>query len=125
MVHSAEDYEAAVEASQILFSNHAGETLRKIDEATLLAVMEGVPQFEIPRSAINDGAKLADLLTETAAVFPSKGEMRKMVQGGGVSINKEKITDAYAPANSDMLLNGKYILVQRGKKNYYLLRVTD
>ena len=93
MVHSAEDYEAAVEASQILFSNHAGETLRKIDEATLLAVMEGVPQFEVPRSAINEGVKLADLLTETAPVFPSKGEMRKMVQGGGVSINKEKISD--------------------------------
>ncbi|MDE5989640.1 MAG: tyrosine--tRNA ligase [Duncaniella sp.] len=125
MVHSAEDYEAAVEASQILFSNHAGETLRKIDEATLLAVMEGVPQFEVPRSAISEGMKLADLLTETAAVFPSKGEMRKMVQGGGVSINKEKISDPYAPVTADMLLNDKYILVQRGKKNYFLLHVTD
>lgn len=125
MVHSAEDYEAAVEASQILFSNHAGETLRKIDEATLLAVMEGVPQFEVPRSAINEGVKLADLLTETAPVFPSKGEMRKMVQGGGVSINKEKISDPYAPVSADMLLNDKYILVQRGKKNYFLLHVTD
>ena len=118
MVHSAADYEAAVEASQILFSNHAGETLRKIDEATLLAVMEGVPQFEVPRSAISEGVKLVDLLTETAAVFPSKGEMRKMVQGGGVSINKEKISDPYAPVTADMLLNDKYILVQRGKKNY-------
>lgn len=125
MVHSADDYEAAVEASQILFSNHAGETLRKIDEATLLAVMEGVPQFEVPRSAINEGVKLADLLTETAPVFPSKGEMRKMVQGGGVSINKEKISDPYAPVSADMLLNDKYILVQRGKKNYFLLHVTD
>lgn len=125
MVHSAEDYEAAVEASQILFSNHAGETLRKIDEATLLAVMEGVPQFEVPRSAIDEGMKLADLLTDVAAVFPSKGEMRKMVQGGGVSINKEKISDAYAPVSADMLLNNKYILVQRGKKNYFLLHVTD
>ncbi|MDE5905941.1 tyrosine--tRNA ligase [Duncaniella sp.] len=125
MVHSAADYEAAVEASQILFSNHAGETLRKIDEATLLAVMEGVPQFEVPRSAINEGVKLADLLTETAAVFPSKGEMRKMVQGGGVSINKEKISDPYAPVSADMLLNDKYILVQRGKKNYFLLHVAD
>ncbi len=125
MVHSAEDYEAAVEASQILFSNHAGETLRKIDEATLLAVMEGVPQFEVPRSAINEGVKLADLLTDIAPVFPSKGEMRKMVQGGGVSINKEKISDAYAAAGPEMLLNDKYILVQRGKKNYFLLHVTD
>ena len=125
MVHSAEEYEAAVEASQILFSNHAGETLRKIDEVTLLAVMEGVPQFDVPRSAIADGVKLADLLTDIAAVFPSKGEMRKMVQGGGVSINKEKISDAYAPVSADMLLNDKYILVQRGKKNYFLLRVVD
>ena len=125
MVHSAADYEAAVEASQILFSNHAGETLRKIDEATLLAVMEGVPQFEVPRSALSEGVKLVDLLTETAAVFPSKGEMRKMVQGGGVSINKEKISDPYAPVTADMLLNDKYILVQRGKKNYFLLHVAD
>ncbi|MBO5457067.1 MAG: tyrosine--tRNA ligase [Muribaculaceae bacterium] len=123
MVHSAEDYEMAVEASQILFSNKAGETLRKIDEQTLLAVMEGVPQFEVPRSAIEEGMKLADLLTDVAPVFPSKGEMRKMVQGGGVSINKEKIADAYAPATPDMLLNDKYILVQRGKKNYFLLKV--
>ena len=123
MVHSAEDYEMAVEASQILFSNKAGETLRKIDEQTLLAVMEGVPQFEVPRSAIEEGMKLADLLTDVAPVFPSKGEMRKMVQGGGVSINKEKIADAYVPATPDMLLNDKYILVQRGKKNYFLLKV--
>lgn len=125
MVHSAEDYEAAVEASQILFSNKAGETLRKIDEATLLAVMEGVPQFEVKRSAIAEGVKLADLLTDLAPVFPSKGEMRKMVQGGGVSINKEKIADPYAPATVDMLLNDKYILVQRGKKNYFLLHAID
>ena len=125
MVHSAEDYEMAVEASQILFSNKAGETLRKIDESTLLAVMEGVPQFEVSRSLITEGVKLADLLTDHAAVFPSKGEMRKMVQGGGVSINKEKISDPYAPATEDMLLNGRYILVQRGKKNYFLIKVTE
>ena len=125
MVHSAADYEAAVEASQILFSNKAGEILHKIDEATLLAVMEGVPQHNVPRSAIEEGIKLADLLTEVAPVFASKGEMRKMVQGGGVSINKEKITDPYAPADASMLIAGKYILVQRGKKNYYLLIVND
>ena len=74
---------------------------------------------------ITDGVKLADLLTDHAAVFPSKGEMRKMVQGGGVSVNKEKISDAYAPVSADMLLNDKYILVQRGKKNYFLLKVVD
>ncbi len=123
MVHSREDYEAAVEASQILFSNKAADILRKIDEATLLAVMEGVPRFEVERADIEAGVKIADLLTDKAAVFPSKGELRKMVQGGGVSINKEKITDAYAPVSTDMLLNDRYILVQRGKKNYYLLTV--
>ncbi|MCM1164223.1 MAG: tyrosine--tRNA ligase [Muribaculaceae bacterium] len=125
MVHSEEDYQMAVEASQILFSNKAGDTLRKLDEATLLAVMEGVPQFNIPRKAIDEGMKLADLLTEAAPVFPSKGEMRKLVQGGGVSINKEKISDPYMAADPLMLLNGKYILVQRGKKNYNLLIVND
>lgn len=121
MVHSRQDYEAAVEASQILFSNKAGDILRRIDEDTLLAVMEGVPRFEIERADIEAGIKLADLLTDKAPVFPSKGEMRKMTQGGGVSVNKEKISDPYAPASTDMLLDGKYILVQRGKKNYYLL----
>ncbi len=121
MVHSAEDYEAAVEASQILFSNKASETLRKIDEDTLLAVFEGVPQFEIEKADIEAGIKLADLLTEKAAVFPSKGELRKLAQQGGLSINKEKIVDVYADASVDMLLNNKYILVQKGKKNYFLL----
>lgn len=123
MVHSAQDYEAAVEASQILFSNKAAETLRKIDEDTLLAVFEGVPTFEVSRQDIEEGIKLADLLVDRAAVFPSKGEMRKLAQQGGLSINKEKVSDAYAPASTDMLLNGKYILIQKGKKNYFLLVV--
>ena len=94
MVHSAQDYEAAVEASQILFSNKAAETLRKIDEDTLLAVFEGVPTFEVGRQDIEEGIKLADLLVDRAAVFPSKGEMRKLAQQGGLSINKEKVSDA-------------------------------
>ena len=121
MVHSAEEYEAAVEASQILFSNKASETLRKIDEATLLAVFEGVPTFEVEKADIEAGIKIADLLTEKANVFPSKGELRKLAQQGGVSINKEKIADVYTDATVDMLLNNKYILVQKGKKNYFLL----
>ncbi len=125
MVHSEADYTAAVEASSILFSNKAGEALRTIDEATLLDVFEGVPRFEIYRSVIDDGMKLADLFTDAAAVFPSKGEFRKLVQGGGVSVNKEKVTDPYMPVSSGMLLNNKYILVQKGKKNYYLLHVKD
>ncbi|MDE6311829.1 MAG: tyrosine--tRNA ligase [Muribaculaceae bacterium] len=123
MVHSAEDYEKAVEASQILFSNKAGETLHKLDEHTLLDVFEGVPTFEVSRQDIESGIRMADLLTDKAAVFPSKGEFRKMVQGGGVSVNKEKLTDPNAEASTDLLLNDRYIIVQRGKKNYYLLIV--
>lgn len=123
MVHSEADYEAAVEASQILFSNSAADTLHKIDEATLLAVFEGVPTFEVSRQEIADGIRLADLLTDRANVFPSKGEFRKMTQQGALSINKEKVTDANASADLSMLLNDKFILVQRGKKNYFLLIV--
>ncbi|MBO4943565.1 MAG: tyrosine--tRNA ligase [Muribaculaceae bacterium] len=123
MVHSAEDLRAAQEASQILFSNNTADALHRLDESTLLDVFEGVPQFEVDRSDIEAGIRLADLLTEKAAVFPSKGEMRKLVQGGGVSINKEKLTDPQAVASVDMLLADRYILVQKGKKNYFLLIV--
>lgn len=121
MVHSEADYEAAVEASQILFSNKASGILHKIDESTLLSVFEGVPQFEVPMSVISGGIPLIDLVTEHAAIFPSKGEMRKLTQGGGVSLNKEKVTDPNIIINEPHLLNGKYILAQKGKKNYYLI----
>lgn len=121
MVHSAADYEMAVEASQILFSNKANVILHKIDESTLLSVFEGVPQFEISKAKLEEGIPAISLLTDEAAVFPSKGEMKKMTQGGGVSINKEKLTDQNATISTADLLNGKYILAQRGKKNYYLL----
>jgi tyrosyl-tRNA synthetase len=121
MVHSEEDYKAAVEASNILFGNATSDTLKKIDEETLLSVFEGVPQFEISRDEWSEGIKAIDLFTDKAAVFPSKGEMRKLVQSGGVSINKEKLTAYDAVITIDYLLNGKYLLVQRGKKNYYLL----
>ena len=123
MVHSEKDYEMAVEASQILFSNKAQDVLHRIDEDTLLAVFEGVPQFEVSRDLIEAGTPLINLLVENAAVFPSKGEMRKLTQGGGVSINKEKLADPNTPVSTSMLLNDKYILAQRGKKNYYLIIV--
>jgi tyrosyl-tRNA synthetase len=124
MVHSEEAYQAAVDASNILFGNATSDALKKLDEETLLAVFEGVPQFEVSRPLLSgEGAKAVDLLTEQAAVFPSKGEMRKLVQGGGVSLNKEKLEAPDRLITTADLLNEKYLLVQRGKKNYYLLIV--
>ena len=123
MVHSEEDYNAAVEASNILFGNATSDALRRLDEATLLDVFNGVPQFEVSRDAISAGIKLLDLCTEKAAVFPSKGEMRKLIQSGGVSLNKEKVTDIDMIINAEHLLDEKYLLVQKGKKNYFLLIV--
>ncbi len=121
MVHSEAEYDAAVEASNILFGNATSEALKKLDERTLLAVFEGVPQFTIAVSELKEGVKAVDLFTEKAAIFPSKGEMRKLVQGGGVSLNKEKLETFDRDITTADLLNGKYLLVQRGKKNYYLV----
>jgi tyrosyl-tRNA synthetase len=121
MVHSEEDYQAAVEASNILFGNSTSEALRKLDEETLLAVFDGVPQFKISKGVLDSGIKAIDLLTDTAPVFPSKGEMRKLVQSGGLSLNKEKLENQDELLDSSKLLNNKYLLVQKGKKNYYLL----
>lgn len=121
MVHSREDYDAAVEASNILFGNATSEALRKLDEETLLSVFDGVPQFEVEKADIAGGLKAIELFTDKAAIFPSKGEMRKLVAGGGVSVNKEKLADQDKLIDESMLLNGKYLLVQRGKKNYYLV----
>jgi tyrosyl-tRNA synthetase len=121
MVHSEEDYNAAIEASNILFGNATSEALKKLDEETLLAVFEGVPQFKVTKSVFEVGAKAIDLLVDNAAVFPSKGEMRKMVQAGGVSLNKEKLESQDEVIGISSLLNGKYLLAQKGKKNYYLI----
>ncbi|MBR1542927.1 MAG: tyrosine--tRNA ligase [Bacteroidaceae bacterium] len=121
MVHSEEDYNAAVEASGILFGNNTHDALMKLDEDTLLAVFEGVPQFEVSRSLFTEGVKAVDLFAEHSQVFASKGEMRKLVQGGGVSMNKQKLTAFDQLVTEADLLNGKYLLVQRGKKNYFLL----
>lgn len=121
MVHSREDLDMAVEASSILFGGSTAEALRKLDEETLLSVFEGVPHFEVEADALS--GKLIDLLTEKAPVFSSKGEMRKMVQNGGVFVNKSKIPSADEIFDSSMLLNGKHLLVQKGKKNYFLITV--
>ncbi|WP_299578792.1 tyrosine--tRNA ligase [uncultured Sunxiuqinia sp.] len=121
MVHSREDYEMAVEASQILFGRGTAENLKKLDEQTFLAVFEGVPQFVVSKAELAAGINVVDLLADTAAVFPSKGELRRTIKGNGLSINKDKITDQELSVNEDYLIGDKYILVQKGKKNYYLL----
>lgn len=121
MVHSREDFDAAVEASNILFGNATSEALKKLDEDTLLSVFEGVPQFNVSLNELKSGVKAIELLTDKASVFPSKGEMRKMVQSGGVGLNKEKLADQDAVISDADLLNNRYLLVQKGKKNYFLL----
>ena len=123
LVHGEEEYNKAVEASGILFGNASTEALRSLDEDTLLAVFDGVPQFEVSREALAEGVKAVDLTTDLAAIFASKGEMRKLVQGGGVSVNKEKLAAFDQVMTTENLLNDKYILVQKGKKNYYLIIV--
>ena len=122
MVHSREDYEAAVEASSILFGKSTKESLAKLDEQTLLDVFAGVPQFTFDRALLEgEGVKAVDLTAEHTQCFASKGEMRKLTQGGGVSINKEKLSAFDRAISTDDLLDNKYLLVQQGKKKYFLL----
>lgn len=122
LVHGQEAYQTAVEASNLLFGKATKENLLKLDEATLLSVFEGVPQYELSKDQVI-GAKAIDILAGITDCFPSKGEFRKMVKGGGVSVNKEKITDSEITFSEADLLDGKYILAQKGKKNYYLIIV--
>ena len=121
MVHSEADYQAAVDASNILFGNATAEALHRLDEDTFLSVFEGVPQFEVSRDILSQGVKAVDLFAEHTKIFSSKGEMRKLTQGGGVSMNKEKLAAFDKEITSTDLLNDKYLLVQRGKKNYFLI----
>lgn len=122
MVHSVEDLELAKEASVILFGKGTKESLAKFDDATLLSIFEGVPQFKVSKDIL--GQTAVDIFTsDDAKVFASKGEMRKLVQGGGVSLNKEKLQSFDQVITESDLLNSKYLLVQRGKKNYYLITV--
>lgn len=122
MVHSRDDYEAAVEASSILFGKSTKESLTKLDEQTLLDVFAGVPQFTFDRSLLEgEGVKAVDLTVEHTQCFASKGEMRKLTQGGGVSINKEKLSSFDRTISTADLLDDKYLLVQQGKKKYFLL----
>ena len=124
MVHSREEYDAAVEASQILFGKGTNDSLRKMTEATFLSVFEGVPVSELKREIINSGVSVADLCAVHTQIFPSKGELKRIILGGGLSINKRKIDNAEMIIDSGFLLNNKFLLVQKGKKNYFLIRVT-
>lgn len=121
MVHSVEAFHAAVEASEILFGKGTEETLKKLDEETFLSVFEGVPQFTVPQGDLEAGINVIDLLAERTEVFPSKGEARRTLAGGGISINKVKLESPEHMVQASKLISGKYLLVQKGKKNYYLL----
>ncbi len=120
-VHSQKDYEAAIEASGILFGTGTADSLKKLSEDDLLSVFEGVPQFDIPRTTLESGINVIDFLADHTKVFPSRGEARKMLQGGGVFINKEKIVETELMINMNHVIKEKYILAQKGKKNYYLI----
>lgn len=119
-VHSQEDYDAAVNASEILFGKGTAENLASLSEKMFLALFDGVPQFEVPASVIENGCGIIDFLAEHTQVFASKGEARRMLKDNGVSINKNKVKDDFF-VTKDALMNGKYILVQKGKKNYYII----
>ena len=121
MVHGEEEYNSAVEASEILFGKATTESLKKIREDIFLSVFEGVPQFEAESNSPD--TNVLDFLVEETGVFPSKGELRRLIKGGGISINKEKITDESLVIGKEHFLNGKYILIQKGKKNYFLVKV--
>lgn len=119
--HSEEAYETAVKTSEFLFGNGSLEFLAKLDHESVLDVFDGVPQFTISKEALNAGINILDLLASNTAVFPSKGEAKKMLQGGGVSLNKEKLNNLELVVNSENLINNKYLVAQKGKKNYFLI----
>jgi tyrosyl-tRNA synthetase len=121
-VHGRDEFEAAVEASAILFGKATTDALKRLDERTLLAVFDGVPQFDVERARVEAGMGIIEFLAVETRVFNSNGEARRMLKDNGVSINKEKVKDSYEIGNKD-LLNDTYILAQKGKKNYFLIKV--
>ncbi len=123
MVHSREEYEAAVEASNILFGRGTKEQLQKLSAKMVASVFEGVPQFELEGSKLDEGLKLIDLLTDETDILPSKGEMRKLVKANGLSLNKEKVADSEMLVTKAELIAERYLLVQKGKKNYFLITI--
>jgi tyrosyl-tRNA synthetase len=123
MVHSEEDFKVAEDASQILFGAGTAETLAKLDEATFLSVFEGVPVYDVAVDAIAGGINILELTSVNTAIFPSKGEARRTLEGGGLSINKNKVLGIDFIVNNSHLINNKYLLVQKGKKNYFIVKV--
>jgi len=121
MVHNRDEYNSAVSASDILFGKIDDSKIYTLTEQTILSVFEGVPQFIVSKSTINSGVSVVDLLTDFAAVFPSKAEIRRTIQGNGLSINKQKFNDIAGIINSNNLISSKFIIIQKGKKEYYLL----
>jgi len=119
MVHSEEDYQAAIDASEILFGKATAESLSNIREDMFLSVFEGVPRFELDQA--RGSASIMEILSSDTSVFNSKGELRRLVQGGGLMINKKKVTDPENHLNLNDFINGKYLIVQKGKKNYFLI----
>ena len=120
MVHSEEDYNVAVEASNVLFGSGSIDTIKKLDDNTILSVFDGVPTFKINKETLIEGIRLTDLSVEKLSIFKSKGDLRKLIKNGGISINKEKICDDIV-VNTNNLINDKFLLVQQGKKNYNLI----
>ena len=121
MVHGRDEYDKAVEASQILFGNATAESLARLDKETFLSVFEGVPTYEIGRAKLETGVPVVELLATETAAFPSKGELRRTIKGNGLSLNKAKLTDQEYLVTGADLINGSYILIQKGKKNYYII----
>ena len=120
MCHGQQAYDNAVAASQMLFGGNS-EALKKLDERTFLAVFGDVPSFDLPKAELP--CNVLDLLAVKTGILPSKGEARKMVQGGGVAINKDKVADINAEVTEADIVNGHYILAQKGKKNYFIINV--
>ena len=121
MVHDEDEYNKAVEASEILFGKATTESLAKLDKETFLSVFEGVPTYEVDRGKFDTGVPVVELLATETAAFPSKGELRRTIKGSGLSLNKAKLTDQEYLVTGADLINGSYLLVQKGKKNYYII----
>jgi tyrosyl-tRNA synthetase len=123
LVHSEEDYTTALEASKILFGKGTLESLEKLDEQVFLDIFEGVPQFELESRQLSQGIPVLELLTEHCRVFGSKGELKRLIKDNGLQINKQRIKDSFISLTTDMLINNKYMLIQKGKKNYFLIKI--